>query len=71
MRGWGTGTECQSDCKGAGEHYYLNTTIKFKAAEPGFVMGASQGATFSTPVTKDGGSTWTIAKMTIPKMANA
>lgn len=66
MRGWGTGVECQSDCNPPGLHYYHNTTIKFKEAEPDFTMGSSQGATFTKPVSADGGITWTVAKMTIP-----
>lgn len=66
MRGWGTGVECQSDCNPPGLHYYLNTTIQFKEAEPDFALGYAQGATFTTPVTADGGITWTVEKMTIP-----
>lgn len=66
MRGWGTAVECQSDCNPPGLHYYFNTTIKFKEAEPDFAMKTAQNATFSKPVSVDGGITWTVEKITIP-----
>jgi hypothetical protein len=69
MRGWGTGCECQRDCAGTIEtHYYFDTTITFKTPEPGFRLGSSQGATFTSPVSEQGGRVWKIAKMTIPAM---
>jgi hypothetical protein len=69
MRGYGTGAECQRDCAGTiEEHYYFNTAITFRDPEPGFKLGASQGATFTPPVSEQGGRVWKIAKMTIPAM---
>lgn len=69
MRGYGTACECQRDCHGTiVPHYYTNTVITFKNPEPGFKLGSSQGATFTPPVSKEGGRVWTIAKMTIPAM---
>jgi hypothetical protein len=69
MRGYGTGTECQKDCAGTiEEHYYFNTAITFKDPEPGFKLSASQGASFTPPVSEQGGRVWKVAKMTIPAM---
>jgi hypothetical protein len=69
MRGYGTACECQRDCAGTIDtHYYTDTTITFKSPEPEFKLGSSQGATFTPPVSSDGGKVWRIAKMTIPPM---
>jgi hypothetical protein len=69
MRGYGTACECQKDCHGTVvEHYYFDTVITFKEPEPGFKLGSSQGATFTPPVSEQGGRVWKIAKMTIPAM---
>jgi len=69
MRGWGTACKCQHDCAGTVEtHYYFDTAITFKTPEPSFRLGSSQGATFTPPVSEEGGRTWKIAKMTIPAM---
>jgi hypothetical protein len=69
MRGFGTACECQRSCKGTVvPHYYTNTVITFKNPEPGFKLGSSQGATYTPPVSSQGGRVWTIAKMTIPAM---
>jgi hypothetical protein len=69
MRGYGTACECQRDCNGTVEtHYYTNTAITFKEPEPGFKLGSSQGATFTSPISEQKGKVWKIAKMTIPPM---
>lgn len=71
MRGWGTACECQRDCAGTVEtHYYTDTVITFKSPEPGFKLGASQGASFTPPQSEEGGRVWKVAKMTIPAMVS-
>ncbi|TID17878.1 hypothetical protein E2P81_ATG10850 [Venturia nashicola] len=71
MRSWGTAVECQMDCNPPGLHYYFNTTWKFKVAEPAFALRSKLNATFSKPVSADGGITWTVDKITIPATKKA
>jgi hypothetical protein len=52
-----------TDCKA-----YKNNTFKFAAADPGFPRSVTKGkgVTASTPVSKDGGITWTVDEIIIP-----
>lgn len=71
MRGYGTGTECQSDCTGTiEEQKYLNTVITLAGADTTFgdTIGSSQGATYSELKQTEGGKIWTIDTITIPAM---
>ncbi|VDC06175.1 unnamed protein product [Peniophora sp. CBMAI 1063] len=68
--GWGTGTECQQNCRGTGDvqHYY-DITIYLSEADPNFknTLGKGSGVVASDMETSDGGKTWTISSITIPK----
>ncbi|KAK0466914.1 uncharacterized protein EV420DRAFT_1474327 [Desarmillaria tabescens] len=69
--GFGTGTECQSDCTGSTSvQKYTNTTIVLQSADPSFssTLGKGTGVVASDMVTADGGKTWTIASIQIPAM---
>ncbi|KAF9033279.1 hypothetical protein BDZ89DRAFT_557186 [Hymenopellis radicata] len=69
--GWGTGTECQSDCTGStSPQYYTDTTIILMEADADFssTLGIGSGVEASDMVTTDNGKTWTIASITIPAM---
>ncbi|KAF8910373.1 hypothetical protein CPB85DRAFT_1390526 [Mucidula mucida] len=69
--GWGTGTECQSDCTGStSPQYYTNTTIILMEADADFssTLGVGSGVEASDMVTNDNGKTWTIASITISAM---
>ncbi|KAF9023261.1 hypothetical protein BDZ89DRAFT_1018326 [Hymenopellis radicata] len=69
--GWGTGTECQANCTGStSAQTYTNTTIILMNADPNFIKtrGIGSGVVASDMLTADGGKTWTIASITIPKM---
>jgi hypothetical protein len=47
---------------------YKNNTFRFAAADTGFPSNivTEQGVTASTPVSKDGGVTWTVDEIVIP-----
>ncbi|KZV64088.1 hypothetical protein PENSPDRAFT_691078 [Peniophora sp. CONT] len=68
--GWGTGTECQQNCFGtaATQHYY-DITIYLSKADPNFknTLGKGSGVVASDMETSDGGKTWTISSITLPK----
>ncbi|KKY15340.1 hypothetical protein UCDDS831_g07663 [Diplodia seriata] len=71
MRGYGTGTECQSDCTGTiDEQKYLNTVITLADADTTFgsTVGSSQGAKYSELKQTEGGKVWTIDTITVPAM---
>ncbi|KAH8827578.1 hypothetical protein DL96DRAFT_1708914 [Flagelloscypha sp. PMI_526] len=68
--GWGTGTECQTNCRGTGSaQTYTNTTIILSAADSTFknTLYVGAGVTHSGLNTADGGKTWTVSTITIPK----
>ncbi|KIY73100.1 hypothetical protein CYLTODRAFT_343035 [Cylindrobasidium torrendii FP15055 ss-10] len=69
--GWGTGTECQSDCTGTtSAQTYSNITIVLQDADMSFsnTLGKGEGVEASELVTADNGKTWTIESITIPAM---
>ncbi|PQE06240.1 hypothetical protein CJF30_00005192 [Rutstroemia sp. NJR-2017a BBW] len=72
MTGWGTGTECDSECTGTvAKQVYLNTTIVLAGKDEAFgkTLGLSGGTTHSGVSTVDGGKTWKIEKIEIPAMS--
>ncbi|KAG7445077.1 uncharacterized protein BT62DRAFT_981400 [Guyanagaster necrorhizus] len=69
--GFGTGTECQSECTGSTSvQTYTDTTIVLQSADADFssTLSKGTGVVASDMVTTDGGKTWTIASITIPAM---
>ncbi|PQE03563.1 hypothetical protein CJF31_00010143 [Rutstroemia sp. NJR-2017a BVV2] len=72
MTGWGTGTECDSECTGTvAAQVYLNTTIVLAGADEGFgtTLSLSGGTTHSGVSTVDGGKTWKIERIEVPAMS--
>ncbi|KAI1423780.1 hypothetical protein F5Y12DRAFT_516096 [Xylaria sp. FL1777] len=70
MTGYGTGTECDSDCTGTiAAQTYSNTVITLAAADATFgnTITTSGGATYSGLTTSDN-KVWTIKSMNIPAM---
>ncbi|KAK0202499.1 hypothetical protein DFS33DRAFT_1488649 [Desarmillaria ectypa] len=70
--GFGTGTECQSQCTGStSAQKYTDTKIVLQSADPNFssTLGKGTGVVASDMVTADGGKTWTIASIQIPAMS--
>jgi hypothetical protein len=47
-----------------------DTVITFEDAEPGFKLGASQGANSTRPISEDSGRVWKVAMMTFSAMVN-
>ncbi|PYH98618.1 hypothetical protein BO71DRAFT_315901 [Aspergillus ellipticus CBS 707.79] len=74
MTGYGTGTECDSDCSGtiAGQTY-LNTTITLRSADTAFgdTIAVGAGGTYSGLTSSEGGKVWNIATISIPAMSAA
>ncbi|KAG7094100.1 hypothetical protein E1B28_007717 [Marasmius oreades] len=67
--GWGTGTECQSNCRGTiSTQTYKNTKIILSRADPDFknTLGVGGGVQHTGLTTPDGGKTWTVTQITIP-----
>ncbi|KAJ3742377.1 hypothetical protein DFH05DRAFT_1526909 [Lentinula detonsa] len=67
--GWGTGTECQQNCKGtASTQQYLNSVIYLSEPDESFpdTLGVGEGVVYTPMETTDGGQTWTIASITLP-----
>ncbi|KAJ3768501.1 hypothetical protein EV361DRAFT_597764 [Lentinula raphanica] len=67
--GWGTGTECQQNCKGTTSiQKYLNSVIYLSEPDESFpnTLGVGQGVEYTPMETTDGGQTWTIASITLP-----
>lgn len=71
MTGWGTGTECDSDCSGTiAAQEYLNVTITFEGTDTKFgdTLSLSGGATYKGLASKEGGKVWTIESISVPAM---
>ncbi|KAF2236053.1 hypothetical protein EV356DRAFT_565796 [Viridothelium virens] len=71
MTGWGTGTECDSDCTGTvAVQQYIGTTITLAAADTTFgdTIASAQGATYTGLSSSNGGKVWSIATINIPAM---
>ncbi|GAB7352485.1 hypothetical protein MBLNU459_g2891t2 [Dothideomycetes sp. NU459] len=69
MTGWGTGTECDSNCNSTiSEQYYLNTTITLEAADTTFgnTISSAGGATYTGLKSTEGGKVWSIESIHIP-----
>ncbi|KAL0576506.1 hypothetical protein V5O48_005481 [Marasmius crinis-equi] len=67
--GWGTGTECQQNCRGTiSTQTYKNTKITLSVADPNFknTLGVGAGVQHTGLQTADGGKTWTVTQITIP-----
>ncbi|KIY43489.1 hypothetical protein FISHEDRAFT_78348 [Fistulina hepatica ATCC 64428] len=72
--GWGTGTECQSNCTGSeSTQYYYNTTITLSAADVSFkdTLAVGEGITATDLTTSDDGITWYIESIEIPPMVTS
>ncbi|RAH76235.1 hypothetical protein BO86DRAFT_451789 [Aspergillus japonicus CBS 114.51] len=73
MTGYGTGTECDSDCTGTvAAQVYLNTTITLREADTTFgdTIATGAGATYTGLSSSEGGKVWTIATINIPAMGS-
>ncbi|KAI9650664.1 hypothetical protein NHQ30_000684 [Ciborinia camelliae] len=71
MTGWGTGTECDSDCTPTiAKQQYVNTTITLASADTNFgsTVSVSQGATYTGLTSEQGGLIWKIAEINVPSM---
>lgn len=71
MRGYGTGTGCNLNCKGStSAQTYTNTVITLKSADPNFrkTIGTSHGAMYTRLTSSEGGKVWTTASNQIPAM---
>ncbi|KAF4614387.1 hypothetical protein G7Y89_g15350 [Cudoniella acicularis] len=71
MTGWGTGTECDSNCSGTiATQVYKNTTIKLASADASFIktLSTSGGTTYSGLKMSADGKTLTIDKISVPAM---
>ncbi|KAF9269197.1 hypothetical protein L218DRAFT_1072827 [Marasmius fiardii PR-910] len=67
--GWGTGTECQKNCRGTiSTQTYKNTKIVLSAADPNLknTLGVGAGVRHTGLKTSDGGKTWQVSQITIP-----
>lgn len=72
MRGYGTGTECDSDYTGTiAQQQYINTTITLASGDKTFggTIATAQGATYTGLSSNSDGSVWTNQKMVIPAMS--
>ncbi|GLA66351.1 hypothetical protein AtubIFM54640_008558 [Aspergillus tubingensis] len=73
MTGYGTGTECDSDCTGTvADQLYLNTTITLREADTSFgdTIATGAGATYTGLTSSEGGKVWNIATISIPAMGS-
>lgn len=71
MRGYGTGTECDSNCSGTvAAQKYVNTTITLAGSDSTFggTIATAQGATYSGLRANSAYTVWTIDEMDIPAM---
>lgn len=71
MRGWGTGTECDSSCTPTiAKQQYIDTTITLSAADTNFgkTLSVSGGTTYTGLKSSQGGKVWTIASINVPSM---
>ncbi|KAH6718549.1 hypothetical protein BKA61DRAFT_670970 [Leptodontidium sp. MPI-SDFR-AT-0119] len=67
--GWGSAVECAAtNCGTVAAHQWTNVKIVLSAADPNYIntMGLAGGATASM-TTVDGGKTWNIGTISIPK----
>ncbi|KAI0057322.1 hypothetical protein BV25DRAFT_1443957 [Artomyces pyxidatus] len=68
---FGIANECFDECATTtSSQKYTNTTIVLGTATSTFgetALASDAGTTFSTPTTSDGGKTWQIATITVPK----
>lgn len=64
--GWGTAMECQqANCGTVPEHHYLNTKLTMSAPNPNYAQTLGLNGASGSLVTSDGGTTWTVADITI------
>ncbi|PWY66487.1 hypothetical protein BO94DRAFT_613671 [Aspergillus sclerotioniger CBS 115572] len=73
MTGYGTGTECDSDCTGTvASQLYINTTITLREADTSFgdTIATGAGATYTGLTSSEGGKVWKIATISIPAMGS-
>ncbi|GLI79927.1 hypothetical protein PoHVEF18_008275 [Penicillium ochrochloron] len=72
MTGYGTGTECDSDCTGTiAAQKYLNTTITLASADTTFgsTIATAQSATYTGLKSSQNGKVWVIDTINIPSMS--
>ncbi|OHF04234.1 hypothetical protein CORC01_00573 [Colletotrichum orchidophilum] len=68
-QGWGSAVECAAnDCGTMGAHSWINTKIILDKADANYIdtLGKGNGVTGDMS-TKDGGKTWTVTTIHIPK----
>ncbi|KAH8156233.1 hypothetical protein CIB48_g12013 [Xylaria polymorpha] len=64
--GWGTAMECQqANCGTVPTHHYLDTKITMSAPNPNYKNTLGLNGASGNLVTADGGTTWTVADITI------
>ncbi|KAE9377179.1 hypothetical protein N431DRAFT_402003 [Stipitochalara longipes BDJ] len=71
MTGWGTGTECDSNCSGTiAPQTYKNTTITLAYSDTAFgnTLGVSGGTTYTGLKVSADGTVWTIESINVPAM---
>ncbi|KAF8867306.1 hypothetical protein BDZ45DRAFT_710272 [Acephala macrosclerotiorum] len=71
MTGWGTGTECDSNCNGTiAAQTYKNTTITLASSDTAFgnTLGVSGGTTYTGLSVSTDGTVWHIDSINIPAM---
>ncbi|KAH6880352.1 hypothetical protein B0T10DRAFT_519287 [Thelonectria olida] len=68
-QGWGSAVECaENNCGTVPAHKWTNTKIILDVADPNYIntLGKGQGVTGDMS-TSDGGKTWTVSTISIPK----
>ncbi|KAF7555241.1 hypothetical protein G7Z17_g2300 [Cylindrodendrum hubeiense] len=68
-QGWGSAVECaEENCGTVGAHSWIDTKIILDVADPNYIntMGKAEGVTGDMS-TSDGGKTWTVTTISIPK----
>ncbi|KAI9927125.1 hypothetical protein ASPWEDRAFT_121850 [Aspergillus wentii DTO 134E9] len=74
MTGYGTGTECDSDCTGTvAAQQYLNTVITLAEADESFgsTIAKAGSATYEGLSSSEGGKVWTIKTINVPAMQSS
>ncbi|KAJ8105245.1 hypothetical protein ONZ43_g7502 [Nemania bipapillata] len=64
--GWGTAMECQqANCGTVPTHHYLDTKLTMSAPNPNYKNTLALNGASGNLVTADGGTTWTVADITV------
>jgi hypothetical protein len=68
-QGWGSAVECgANDCGTMGAHKWINTKIILDKPDPNYIRTNAKGPGVTGDMsTSDGGKTWTVTTINIPK----